>query len=430
MAIDGKRKGYFLLVNMQWRNLLFLTALAFPLGLQVFLHPGTTADYRPIVISLQLISILIGICFLQPLRLAISTKLQILIIFWLGWGWLCAANSPYPFVSALRQLEWTVLISFTALLVAVFRKYPLMVFWSYGFILTGFVLVGIGIIVYWNLLPDPENYDWVTMMPHFTNIRNFGDYAAAGVILMSLGTVWIQEKAVRFKPFLLLFILLLSMAFGLLFWGGGRGSILAVATGLLWLVSFGAQKGKRGQFALLTTLSASIGWLLSSFFAVQNMSLGLFNSFGRTVGASSLDRLLSGRMSLWQVALEKINPPDGNLFFGHGPDIFRLQTDFPGIIQPHNFVIQALLEWGLPGMVFFSLLLVVLYKRCWNQARGNKKITYELYHYPLLGAQALWVSYFFLGLIDGVFYHALPLTILAFCAAVIFAFSPPPKLQL
>jgi O-antigen ligase len=312
----------------------------------------------------------------------------------------------------------------------VFQKYPFIVIWSYGFILTGFFLVSLGVVVYWNLLPDPENYDWVTMMPHFTNIRNFGDYAAAGVILMSVGTVRIQEKVVRFQPSLLFFALLLSVAFGFLFWSGGRGSILAVATGLLWLVFWGAQKGTRGQFVVITGLSAAVGWFFSFFFAVQNIFLGLLNSFGRTIGASSLDRLLSGRLSLWKVALEKINPPDGNLFFGHGPDVFRLQTDFPGIIQPHNFFIQALLEWGLPGTVFFSLLLVALYKRCWNQAAGNKETTSELYHYPLLGAQALWVSYFFLGLIDGAFYHALPLTILAVCAAIIFAFSPTPKQQL
>jgi O-antigen ligase len=432
MGIEGKQKTSFLFDrgNMQWRTSLFLLALAFPLGLQVFFHQETTVDYRSIVISLQLTSILTGIILLQPLRLAISAKLQILILFWLAWGWLCAVYSPYPSVSALRQVEWTVLVCFTALLVAVFQKYPFIVIWSYGFILTGFFLVSLGIVVYWNLLPDPENYDWVTMMPHFTNIRHFGHYAAAGVILMSIGTVRIQEKVVRFQPPLLFFALLLSVAFGFLFWSGGRGSVLAVAIGLLWIVSFGVQKGQRGQFTLTTIFSASIGWLLSSFFAVQNMSMGLFNSFCRSIWASSLDRLLSGRLSLWKVALEKMNPPEGNLFFGHGPDVFSLQTDFPGISHPHNFFLQALLEWGLPGTVFFSLLLVALYKRCWDQATGNKKTTTELYHYPLLGAQALWVSYFFLGLIDGAFYFALPLTILAVCAAIIFAFSPPPKPQL
>ncbi len=406
--------------------MLFLLALCLPLSLQVFFHPGITADYRIVVISLQLIAIITGISCLSPLHLKISPRVQLLIFLWLGWGWVCAMHSPYPIISSLRQIEWTILVLFTGVLAAVFQKHPFLVYWAYGMLLAGFVLVGLGIIIYWNFVLDPEHYNWVAMMPHFTNIRNFGHYAAAVTILSAIGPAWMthQRRESPFKAMPPILFVIQTMAFGFLFWSGGRGSIIAVATGLLWLFFFAAKTKKKWLFTLLTTLSGGTGFILASFFSVENRSMGFLNSLGRTVGASTLDRLLSGRITLWEIALQSILPPEGSLLVGSGPDSFRLHSNFSGIIQPHNVFVQSLLEWGVPGTLLFCLLLLVTYTVCWNQAQIIKKNVFEPNYLPLLGAQALWVSYFFLGLIDGVFYHALPLTILAVCAAIIFAFNP------
>lgn len=409
------------------KSILFLLALCLPLGLQVFFHPGTTADYRIITISLQLMAIITGISCLSPLHLKISAKVQLLIFLWLGWGWVCAMYSPFPIISSLRQIEWTILVLFTGILAAIFQKHLFLVYWAYGMLLAGFILVGLGIIIYWNFLLDPEHYNWVAMMPHFMNIRHFGYFAAAGTILSTIGPAWMthQRRESPFKAMPIILFGIQTIAFGFLFWSGSRGSMIAVATGLLWLFFFAAKAKKRWLFTLLTTLSGGTGLILASFFAVENMSMGFLNSLSRTMGASILDRLLSGRIILWEIAIQSILPPEGSLLVGSGPDSFRMLPDIYGrAVQPHNVFVQSLLEWGVPGTLLFCLLLLVTYTVCWNQAQIIKKKVFESNYLPLLGAQALWVSYFFLGLIDGVFYHALPLTILAVCAAIIFAFNP------
>jgi len=91
-------------LEKHWKIIIFLLSLCLPLSLQVFFHPGTTADYRIVVISLQLITIITAISCFSLLYLEISPKLQILILLWLGWGWVCAVNSSYPIVSYLRQM--------------------------------------------------------------------------------------------------------------------------------------------------------------------------------------------------------------------------------------------------------------------------------------------------------------------------------------
>ena len=425
LSFEGKR-NFSLGFKKPWEERFFLLSLCLPLTLQVFFHPGTTAEYRIVVISLQLITIITGIICLSPLSLEIPKKIQIVILLWLVWGWICAINSPYPVLSCMRQIEWTILVLFTGLLTAIFRKNPLLVYWTYGMILVGFLLVVMGIVVYWNFIPYPEHYDWVTMMPHFTNIRNFGHYAAAGTILSSIGSVWMTHEWQKSRRKLIQLTLFSTqtIAFCFLFWSGGRGSVIAVGLGILWFLFWGVARNKRWIFALMTTLSGCAGFILASFFTVQNLSLGLLNMFGRTIGASSLDRLLSGRVVLWKTAIKIILPPEQHLLFGYGPDSFRMHPDIeilPWIIQPHNVFIQTLLEWGIPGALLFCLFLLFIYTSCWKQACNIKVNGFDLKHLPILGSQALWISFFFLGLIDGVFYHALPLTILGACAAISFS---------
>lgn len=430
---DGEKKISLKSITKLWETKLFLLSLCLPLSLQVFFYPGVSSGYRIVVISLQLIPVLTGIICLSPLHLEMSTKVKVFLLLWLGWGWVCAINSAYPMASCVRQIEWTVLILFTGMMTAVLRKKPSFVYWAYGMLVTGFVLVAIGIVVYWNLLPDPKNYDWVRMMPHFANIRNWGHYAAAMTIMSSIGAVSLtnQWDEVRLRGLQLILIGIQTMAFGFLFWSGGRGSVIAVLSGFLWLLFFGVKKNKKWLFVLLTSFSASIGFVFSSFFVVQSMSLGLLNMLGRTLGASTLDRLLSGRLGLWEMALKLINPPEGSLLFGYGPDAFRMYPDtLHHIVQPHNVIIQAVLDWGIPGAFFFCILLFFIYTSCYTRAKKIKKNKFEMIHGPILGSQALLIGFLLLGFVDGVFYHALPLTILSVSVAIIFAYIPFSKQDL
>ncbi|MCW7754188.1 O-antigen ligase family protein [Desulfobotulus sp. H1] len=399
----------------------FLGLLTLPLGLQFFFHTGNTADYRITVLSLQLIIISIGIYFFQPLQWKISDELKLLIVSWLAWGWVCAFNSSFYTISLIRQTEWTILLLFTAILSMVFHRQPRMIPWSFMIVSAGFVLLACGIIIYWNIIPDPRNYDWVLMMPHFTNIRHFGYFVTAIVLLSSVGALHIAWGEKSYLPIRISFSLVQILGFSFLFWSGSRGGILAATAGLFWIIMFVQGKIHKWRFFLWTLFFMSLGLLFSSFFAVTNTSLGIMSAFERTGTASSLEHLLSGRTYLWKIAMESTAYPYGSLSFGYGPDAFRMHPDVQHVVQPHNFFFQALSEWGIPGAIFFCSILAWLYTVCWKQ--GKKISSFNQYNLYLLPCQALWVAYFFLGLIDGVFYHALPLTLLAMSAAVIYAYD-------
>lgn len=89
-------------------------------------------------------------------------------------------------------------------------------------------------------------------------------------------------------------------------------------------------------------------------------NLGLFGAIlERSANATSLDGLSASRITLWQSTLSHLIDNDLIWWGNGGNGYIRIQTLGgaqllpPGHVHPHNFVIQALCEWGAVGLLIF-----------------------------------------------------------------------------
>lgn len=267
------------------------------------------------------------------------------------------------------------------------------------------VAVGLSLVVICYRLIDGADavFNWVRL-PIFGNIRRL----AMTVGLMS--TFLYRDAGYR-QSEKWLFALARIIGLSLLFWSGSRGAILA------WLLAFLTFIWLTGQWTKLC------GWLLEVIVAltlailsdVGNPSMGLLNAFFRSeIGASGIDGMSSGRLSLWLKTFDALREPSVALFGAGGNGFVRLRLMFDQIFHPHNVVLQVLTDWGAGG--FLLLLWLVRQgmpeRSAWKASKDGK---------AGLGA-ALMMFLLVTGLLDGGLYHLQYL----FFAAIAFALIAKP----
>lgn len=267
-------------------------------------------------------------------------------------------------------------------------------------------------LLFWYNLDDPYVHDWLTHTPFFRNIRHLG-YLLVASLIISCWFVLIQTN----KPFFWTSLLAFTLSSFLLCWSGSRGALLATMTGLLLLFVF-IPHYKKWFFLLLAFV---LGAIASTFFHVQNKSLGLFSSISRTTERiGSIDKISSGRLTIYKDTLSKIIEKP---IWGWGPDSFIALKIKPGFVQAHNGLLQLLLEGGLVfttlifGMIFYILFKAVatLFER--NAIASDKK------RHLLILALSLTLALLTHAMTDGIFYHGSPLTLLVFSLALTAALS-------
>ena len=136
----------------------------------------------------------------------------------------------------------------------------------------------------------------------------------------------------------------------------------------------------------------------------------------RTAQLGSIDQILSGRLSFWRGALRSVFESP---LLGLGPNGFRWSEGaIPPAIQPHSSLIQLIVEYGWLGGS------IILY-RCWlffaplcRDLRSNN--INERYRLCLV---AFFLSYLLFSLVDGLFYHVLPMLHLAILIPLLFALT-------
>ena len=124
------------------------------------------------------------------------------------------------------------------------------------------------------------------------------------------------------------------------------------------------------------------------------------------------DKLSSGRLAIWGAALDAWKEAP---WFGQGPNSTIFVLKYSNTIdQPHNFILQFMLEWGVIGAM---LLLALLFSLCWISGKKmpaalrNADVEYLL---PVGIVLLLFLN----GLTDGPFYHVQ--TLLCFATAMAF----------
>lgn len=326
-------------------------------------------------------------------RVAVPRALAGAVGLWLLLGALSVLASAHQAAALLRQLEWTVCAALAALLVVAYydREQTTAAFlWA---LLAGVVVAVATVAWRWCVLDDPRGYDWVWGALPFIHIRHLGYYLAAGTVA-ALYPCLAQGRGLRQAGGFALLTLVLAA----LCWAGGRGSILAIlaAMPLVLCLAPATPEKRRLLIALPFILVGAYG--LAAVFRVDNPALGLSLFHGRAPG--DIDDLSSGRVALWQSVLPRLLDSP---WLGIGPDNYGFLADKPAMpTQPHSFVLQALLDWGLPGggllllaMIGLCLWLVGFFWR-WRAA--------ALPVAPLVAFGVL-VAILVYGLIDGTLYH-------------------------
>lgn len=253
---------------------------------------------------------------------------------------------------------------------------------------------------------DPFHYDWLHNVPYLGHVRRLGMYALAGVAFSARSFV-LSSSSQRFRAW---GWMSLTISWAVLFWSGGRGSIVAGL--LIGGCLCGLVKGRRAHVAKAFVSAVGVGMVVSLMFPVANTELGIGRFLLRVGEAGEAGQFTSGRSALWKTALAEWGQRP---WFGLGPDATAFILAPFGHIQPHNFVVQALVEWGLVGTAAFIVLLggglITAGRRTIRERDTALRASRAVATSYLVGMAAL-------GLLDGVFYHARPLALVAAAAAM------------
>ncbi len=281
-------------------------------------------------------------------------------------------------------------------------------------LVVGCCLIILFLVVFWNILPVPREHNWIHHAYPFRNLRHFGYYtlAAAMASLMLLG-----PSASRTGNRLYLCVLLFTLFIAAMFWSGGRGAMVGLVGGIFVLLLLSPAVNRKN---LLWTwgIGIPLGYMVAQIVGIDRANMGV--SMVRNEAAlDSLNSLSSNRLALWKNAIELILD---NPWLGIGPWAFELA---PGktasaITQPHNFVLQSFLAWGLPGglliLLLFGGIFLAGFRVLWQD---RKRDNASGLHYGWYVVFALYSALLVHSLTDGVMFHQPSFAIVVLSAGLV-----------
>lgn len=238
------------------------------------------------------------------------------------------------------------------------------------------------------------------MVPLYAHHRIFGLHMIGGSVAAVGLIVHFWKQPARRNAW---FVVGIVNWAGLL-WSGGRGPVLALLLALVaWWVTGDSALRRRLTLAGAGLLAG--GLLLSLAMWTPRPELGWWNALRRTTAANggpalSVSAITSARSDFWRESFDRF---ELRPWFGHGADAYRYLTPKLDGQQPHNFILQLLLDVGATGtlaaLIFIGALIWLGARRAFGERGG--------------GATAPWlalaVASLIAGMLDGVFYHLVAL---------------------
>lgn len=181
-------------------------------------------------------------------------------------------------------------------------------------------------------------------------------------------------------------------SWGGLLWTGSRAPLLALLASLAGWMIF-ARGNTRRRLALATASHLAGGLLLSWVLQANRPWLGWMRMWQRTVEVSSTQELTANRSDFWHGAWTHFL---ASPWWGYGPDAYRFLLPQLEGAQPHNAILQWLLDFGVLGAgiaAFFAGLAV--YRGFRRHAMGEAP----------MGWTAIAFASLLAGQLDGFFYH-------------------------
>lgn len=216
----------------------------------------------------------------------------------------------------------------------------------------------IGLFVVFLLqIPDPQAFDWKGRIPGFTNIRHLAYFAAPAATLLA-GTVLVGPK--KLVP-----LAAVALAGVLLYpaWTGGRGSFLAFLVATLALLAF--RRARTPARMLIVAIAIAVALALPLALPQVGPWPPILDRLEQ-IGEDdvTLNQLSTGRLRNWLIVVEAIGDAP---VFGHGPVQVTGLLAAAGIdyslTNPHNFVLQILLHWGVVGLALVLAFFAVHARR-------------------------------------------------------------------
>lgn len=239
--------------------------------------------------------------------------------------------------------------------------------------------------------------------PFFRHIRHANYELLALVALLLLA---VDVKAIKFS---VISLVLLPLFGFFVAWSGGRGGALALLV-LFVLLALFRHELRSSLFRVAAALLAGciIAFILHKGAILYAPGLDRSASFDVSQG---FDSVSSGRLGIWKGSLTYWVESWSTLLFGRGPDAFvnfginRVVYPDGYLVQPHNMVVQWLLDFGLLGLLL-SVAVLARALRPSAQSPHQKSVSQQ---HP--AAALLILVYLVFSLSDGLLHHAAPLSV-------------------
>lgn len=314
--------------------------------------------------------------------------------------------SADPAFSIMLSVGWLVQLMFAAALWHLFCRRagqePAAIW--HGFALG---LVALTVVTAFHFLMPPaaiarraHGIEWSYAVPGFISARLFGAWAGA-VMALLLGVAWSRAPQKRGRDLLYAGT---ALAFGLSVWTATRAALVGVMVTIpvAWMIA-----GRPRDRAVWTILPCwlIVGAVIALLLQKPYGDMGF--SFLR--GTGTADGFSSGRLGFWCNALRMAAH---HPLFGSGAGSTGWLVPFaPGYyhIQPHNAVVQFLLDWGIVPAV---AALTLLAGATWHAHRAAR-LAPEVLPFVLMLDCLLTISMF-----DGMLHFAQFIMLVMGCLAI------------
>jgi O-antigen ligase len=278
-------------------------------------------------------------------------------------------------------------------------------------------VIGIGLIAYWAawltifwVIP-PAPSDWLLLVPGVTNVRSLGFFALAGFFA---GMATASGDAHHNRRVQYLLGLTISVAaLVMVIWTGSRGGLLAILSGLGFLLL--ADHRLRLWLAKFSALGLLLAMIISLPLPVVHPSYGGERIISSSTPTNKGTEITSGRREMWENTAKKISEKP---LTGWGVEQFAISgpEQTLGYKQPHNMILQLLFSTGLLGALA-ALLIIAPFLPMINRNLSTPH------------RRAAW-GYFIgaltFGLIDAAFYYTYPVMVFLVALAILLTPTPSP----
>jgi O-antigen ligase len=238
--------------------------------------------------------------------------------------------------------------------------------------------------------------------PIYGSVRLFGAHQFAGCVA-ALGLL----AHTRGRPWRITTGVFGLIAGSGLMWSGSRAPVVALAVMAAAWFWRGSRTEKKLVLFWLPAF-AVVALTVSSLLGRPYEGMGWSSAVARTVQSAGIEQVSSERSHFWSETLDHaLKSP----WIGYGADGYRFMQPAQNGSQPHNMLLQWLLEYGIVGLVPLGWLLARGVRGLFTRSPSDET------HSPFpCWASASLLGAATYGLLDGVFYHAtifMPVAVIA-----------------